>query len=132
MIGQDIGDVEGPSVWSPHVCLILARDPKANNVYQMRAEPLRGALRLRMIITCLLSPCGGSMDSSVHLMENPKGKVYRRIVWTHGWVEPGDKRMMVIIIHLSTAPSSHGELLLTPIAIKVAQIITSVVCVAKV
>ena len=28
-----------------------------------------------------------------------------RIVWTAGWVEPGDKWMMVTIIHLSAAPN---------------------------
>ena len=28
-----------------------------------------------------------------------------RIVWTDGWVEPGDKWMMETIIHLSAAPN---------------------------
>ena len=28
-----------------------------------------------------------------------------RIVWTAGWVEPGDKWMMVTIINLSAAPN---------------------------
>ena len=29
-----------------------------------------------------------------------------RIVWTAGWVEPGDSWMMVTIIHFSVAPPS--------------------------
>ena len=43
--------------------------------------------------------------------EGPPKRV--RIVWTAGWVEPGDNLMMVTILHLSAAPKGQSPQICT-------------------